>query len=901
LQLNLRTVAANELVLQKIRWSDDQEEEAVLQQSLNLVFTFVFDRDQVTAADRYVLLGDLLDYILDVIVSRHPDRRGLLLVDLLLSANSGLDYSGGFNRKFANALVDAALDTLAAHPDLISRKAALGEIVAGIAAALDASSFQQADLLIELVRLSLENTALNAHLIVASTEDEPNYILVIFIRELLMALSHKEEDDQVWQPELTPQEALAIVDQMVDKIILHPEWIVRGPDGQIIFRDVLQAVRNAMRELPAGTKMTPDLLESFIALAMHAAVTSQAVLDEIPWGDDTEKKSILERALALVGTFIFSEMQVGGAERLGRFADFVEYVLDVILIYHPDRKGLLLTQLILFGEQDIDYSLGIDETLLTDLVESALRVMEQHPDLVSNDLALQNIVSGIAGALEAGDFRQKGVLPDLVRLVLETTALNAQLVIEGEAGSLEFLVAAALQDLITPLVRKGTEGEWQPQLSGDDLFLLAEELFEELEANPHWIIPTSTTEPTVWQQVAPAVLNALTLLPPTTRLAVTDLEDLFIESLQATANGPLLVNLIQWGDATEEKPILQCMLEILVRHVYPADAGSSAQQLERFLEILDFALEEIIHPYPDKRGLLLIHLIFSYYEANLAESFATGKALEVASNGRDLLNAYPILVEQEGIFQKILRDTKRAMRAAKTTVDHLWLDFVQLVLHHGAGHLDRLMRLRLNGPRIILATALEQTLRVVTQPAGRGRWRPSTTDEQLLHVVDMIFQRVVERPNWVNGDMLIRKTLEALYVSFDDLKREQALPFESITFLINSSLEAVSIRRQLILPTEGSEIESDQTVLARAICGVFTALFATHDDTPGSWALSETASLHLLIDAVLQRLAEGPAEQAFVDLLLQIIDGAIIQINNNSAFTLEDLLSDINQAEPATT
>ncbi|MEL7422474.1 MAG: hypothetical protein AAFN81_05760 [Bacteroidota bacterium] len=48
-------------------------------------------------------------------------------------------------------------------------------------------------------------------------------------------------------------------------------------------------------------------------------------------------------------------------------------------------------------------------------------------------------------------------------------------------------------------------------------------------------------------------------------------------------------------------------------------------------------------------------------------------------------------------------------------------------------------------------------------------------------------------------------------------------------------------------------------------------------------------------------MAEGPAEQAFVDLLLQIIDGAIIQINNNSAFTLEDLLSDINQAEPATT
>ncbi len=901
LQLNLRTVAANELVLEKIKWSNDQEEEVVLQQALSLVFAFVFHKDRTTAGDRYELLAELLDYVMDVIVSRHPNKRGLVLIDLILSPDNGIDYSGGFNREWANALLDAALDTLAAHPELISRKEALGEIIAGIASALNASSFKDSDILIELVRLSLENTALNAHLVVGAEADQSEYLLVIFIRELLLAISEKEDPDATWQPDLTPAEALAIIDRMVEELIQHPEWIVRGPDGQVIFRDVLSALRSALKNLPAGQAISPELLEYLIILCLHAAVTSQAVLNKIPWGSDAEKRTILEHALSLVCNFVFKELRISGGERLERFAELVEYVLEVILIYHPDEKGLLLVQLILFGEDDLDYSLGFDDELLTDVIESALRVFEQHPDLVSQQTAVQTIVSDMAGSLDASDFRQKGVLPDLVRLALDTTALNAQLVVDAETDSPRFLVVIAIQDLLGHLTTTDADSKWRPQLSGDDLFLLTESLLDEVIENPHWVVPTSKTQPTVWQQVLTAVLDALALLPEGTRLSPSTLENLIMLSLQTAATSPQVLEKIKWASDEEEKAIINRVYALLISHVYPPNSETGPERVERFLELLDFVLEVIIGQYPDKRALLLVQLLFFDSEVDLSRGFHEELAEELVEAGLGILDAHPELVTQEEIFQKILRDTSRALRASKVPIEHLWPEFIRLVLFYGAGHLDRLMKLSPNSPRILLAVALEQTLRAITQPPSRGRWRPKLTGEQILEIVEVVLATVIDRPEWINSDKLIQTTLEAIFISLGELKRGQSLPFETISFLVSAGLEAVGTRQHLVLTVVEPDGGKKQVVLEYTLSGLFIELYDENGGTAGAWTLTEMETLHTLVTAMLLRLAAGPADQQIADLMLDKIRQALQQINNNLSFALEDLIAEIDEVEPIST
>lgn len=892
LELNLRTVAANELVLQHIHWSSNEQEKMVLQQAITLVFSFVFEQENTTPGDRYQLLAELLDYALDVIVSRYPDQRGILLLDLVLSANSSIDYSGGFDRELANDLQDAALLTLAAHPDLISKKAALGQIVAGIAASLDASSFQRPHILLELVRLALSNAALNTQLLIPANQHEPGYLLVIFIRELLLSISNKE--GALWQPQLTPVEALAIIDAMMEALIEHPEWIIKDTTGQILFQDVFIAVRNALRNLPEDVHLSPELLQYLFALAMHTAATSQAVLDKIPWGSDAEKRSILERALALVSTFVFHELQVSGGERLQRFAELVEYVMEVILIYHPDKKGLLLIDLILFSENDIDYSIGFDDALLTDIIEASLRVFEQHPGLISQERAIQSIISDLAGSLSHGHFRQKGVLPDLLRLTLEATALNAQLLIGGTADSPRFLISMALQSLLQHLSRTDEEGQWSPKLTGDDIFLLAESLLDEVVEHPHWIIPSDQFDDSIWNQVLAASLDALAQLPANMRISPATLENLIILSLQTAAASPQILHKIQWGSDEDEKAILNRILDLLIPYVFPAaDPSTSARRVERFLELLDFVLEVIINKYPDKRALLLVELLFFESEVDLSQGFDTEMAHELIYAGIGILDAHPELVTEEEVFQKILRDTAQALRAAKTEIDHLWPEFIRLVLHHGAGHLERLMRISPYSPRILLVVAFEQVLRVATQPPPRGHWRPNLTDKQLLEVVEIVLAKVIERPEWINREKQIQTTLEAIFIAIGELKSDQSLPYETISFLVSKAMEAVSIRQHLILTVVRPDGEEEQLILLYTLSGIFLELYNKSDDTPGSWTLTETETLHNLLSAVLMRLAAGPADQLIADQLLNKIRQAVRQINDNLNFALDDLLSEI--------
>lgn len=892
IQLNLRTVAANQKVLDKIKWADDTTEQAILQQALSLVFAYVFHKDTSTPGDRYVLLADLLDYVMDAIITKHPNATGLQLLDLILFESDGIDYAGGFNKKLANAMLDAALDVLATHPELISKKGALGEIVAGMAAALNASSFKESDILAELVRLALENTALNAALVVEAESHEQGYLLVIFIREVLLALSHQEGDS--WQPNITPTEALSIVDTLVQALIEHPEWIVEGPDGQIIFKDVLQAVRNALKDLPPGVKISSQHIEYLLALALQTAATSEAVLDKIPWGTDTEKRTVIERALSIIGAYVFREMRSTAGDQLERFAALIEYVMERILIHHPHKKGLVLLQLILFGADDIDYSDGFNQELADDLINNALSVMQQHPDLVSGEEALQNIVSELAASLNATKLREPGILPSLVSMTLELSAQNAALIVGTQTGEAKFLIALALQDILRHLATTNADGQWRPSLSPNDLLDLSESLLEELLQHPHWLLEEEHSS--VWQDVLSAVFNALEGLPQGTRIHPEVLEQLILISLYRAAQSPHLLDKIKWGRQEQEQAILQTALDLLVSYVYPPRSQATPYRLEIFLELLDYILEAILGKYPDKRCLLILDLLFFESEVDLTHGFQEEQAEALVAAALNILENHPELVSNELIFQKILKDTARALRAAKKPLDHLLPEFIRLILFYASGQLENLMRLSPNSPRMALVVALEQSLRIITQPPSRGKWRPKLTDEQLIEIVQVVLEKVIENPNWVGNEKLIQLTLEAIYTSLEELRRGQSIPYETVGLLIEAGLDAVGHRKQLVLNFVNQEGEQQQVVLEYALGSLFIKLYDEQDNTAAAWTLTQADTLHSLLTHYLLRLSVGPADQATIDQIQQPIDAAIEQINNNIHFILEDLLIDIEEA-----
>ena len=260
-----------------------------------------------------------------------------------------------------------------------------------------------------------------------------------------------------------------------------------------------------------------------------------------------------------------------------------------------------------------------------------------------------------------------------------------------------------------------------------------------------------------------------------------------------------------------------------------------------------------------------------------------------SSTGLGIMAAHPELIVQEEVFRKILSDTAGALRAAKTDVKHLLPEFLRLILLYSSGHLERLMRISPNSPRILVAVALEQVLRIITQPPSRGSWSPTLTDKQLLEIIELVLERVIERPEWVGSDRLIQLTLEAIYTAIGELKRDQQLPFETISFLVGAGLDAVGQRRQLVLEVVKPDGGKEQMVLQYALGEIFIELYDEQSGTSAAWTLTEAETLQTILESCLVVLATGPADQETVDELLSEIPKAAEAINNNLTFALEDL------------
>ena len=97
-----------------------------------------------------------MDYVMNVIISQHPDSKGLVLTNLFLNANAGIILESGINEDYAEQLLDATLGIISAHPDLLANDQALQNIIGGVATTFHQSGIKNSGLLSEFVRITLD-------------------------------------------------------------------------------------------------------------------------------------------------------------------------------------------------------------------------------------------------------------------------------------------------------------------------------------------------------------------------------------------------------------------------------------------------------------------------------------------------------------------------------------------------------------------------------------------------------------------------------------------------------------------------------------------------------------------------------------------------------------------------
>jgi len=484
IRASLRAAIDSPHLLERIPWGTQGRRKLILSHALELLFAFLFRSDTPPGLNRIKLLEALLAYIMEEILTQYPDERALALIELVLF-RSGIDYSQGFDRALADEMLDAALAAFANYPELASEQEALQRLIQDLARSIEAAQLREPGLLPRLTRLLLEKTGENAHLLLDLRSGQPEHLLATAAREVLSALS-AQNDAGAWRPALSAQQGLQLLELLLDESLRHPHWISDTLPERSLLQEVTDTALSSLEAQPFGRRISAEALEALVTSSLYTAAAHPKLLERIPFADDATERSILERALQLMFSFLFPTETTAGQHRLHLFSELLAYVLEGLLQRQPDEKGLIVLKLVLSENSGIDYSKGFDRDAIEALADSILFVIAQNPELISRHRILQLMFADLAIALRDSGLGRPDLLTELIRLTLDNTADHLDLLVDMEEEDPASLLVTASEQVLRAIAKPPREGRWKPRLSNEQVRSILDILQWEVINHPQW-------------------------------------------------------------------------------------------------------------------------------------------------------------------------------------------------------------------------------------------------------------------------------------------------------------------------------------------------------------------------------------------------------------------------------
>ncbi len=560
IQVNLRTVATSKLVLKKVKWGSNQEETTILNKSMDLVFAFIFKDQPQQVGDKTAHLFDLMDYVMDVIVSQHPNSKGLVLTQLFLNANSGIIEENGINEDYADQLLSATLEIISAHPDLLVNDDALQNIIQGVATSFQQSGIHQSGLLSEFIRITLVNVSGNLDLVFTNETGKKDHLLVVALQQILNTFTAPPTAGK-WKPKFTATEILVISEGILDEVVKNPGWISEKVNDKSLLQEVLNTTFKVLEKVPQSNRLNYDTLNEIIELNLRTVGYNKLVLVQ----DNEDKKSILNKSLDLIFDAVFA--QPSSVDKSELLVETIDYAFESIISKNPDNNGLIVLASLLQKELGIIANNGIQKDLADQFVSSVLNTIAEHPELVSKKIGIQNIVSGVTSTLAENGIKQPEIVSEFLRLVLENTSGNLDLIIDTSNQTEKNILVLALQQVLKATSRRPSNGKWKPTLTPQQLLNVTENILEEVVANPQWV------KKDFIKVVVSAVYQSLESVPSNQPLHFTTIKYLIQEAILAVnVRKQLVVSIITTGGGVQ-KLALTYSLEGLFVALYDESGG----------------------------------------------------------------------------------------------------------------------------------------------------------------------------------------------------------------------------------------------------------------------------------------------------------------------------------------
>lgn len=816
-----------------------------------------------TATTRAGQLFGTNDTVADLVAA----TGGVLLNAILAPGSEGLQLRSALTTTTLDGMIQASLDIIAAHPNVLTRQQGLQPILAGVADAIGEKSWFEPGFYPELIRLVLEQSAGNLETLWPAEEDG-EHLLVLALQQILTLLSEKHSDAP-WRSVLTQAHLLEMVYELLDDVVQNPAWITDEQNKGSVLSQCLDVTFRSLRHVEKSQRLQADTIRWLIRLNMHTVATSQQLLNHIQWEDDPERTAILEKALQLIFLYVFPNDAPPQLSRTTLLVDLTEHVLETILQDHPNKRGLVLLDLVLF-DSGIEYENGFNAALFDEIADTTLAVLVARPDLVAQHKALKGIIAGIAATLDSAQLREPGLLSSLTQLLLAHTAANAQLIVEAEDGQPRHLLVTAMQIFLGHLAETENDGQWQPTLSPELTMHLLETLLDETVRHPHWVIPEEGTADPLLHEMLSATFNAMAKIDEGDRLNGETLDLLFRLNSHLVLTSPRVLRALEWDITDEQKiTVLEYALEIVFAFVFSNTETDTAARSTLLTDLLDYLLSVLLLKYPDERGLILLDTILFRSGIDYEEGFDAQTADELVDAAAQVLAARPELVAQPVALQSMLAGIAGALDGSQLRQPGLLALLTRLILLETAENAELIFDTDEDQPRHLLVIATEQVLRAIAKPPRVGRWKPTFSEAQLVEVLRIIYDTVLANPQWVQNDPLIFLVLEAMFRALEVVPDSRKLPFHGITYLLEGCLDTAMRQRELVTTMQIRPGSHSQIKLRYSLESVFLVIYGASDNEETRWHLSQLPVLQSLWDYYFILISEPPLDKEALDAVTQ--------------------------------
>ncbi len=240
------------------------------------------------------------------------------------------------------------------------------------------------------------------------------------------------------------------------------------------------------------------------------------------------------------------------------------------------QVGATLTDLII-GEDELHLRSLLSGESLNKITTALLTAVAENPEVlkIGND-GLKSLIQELAKDLsERKDFFSDDLLPDILRLVLEKSAANLDLI--WPAGSMsprDHLLVTATSELLKALTESAAaDGSW-PKLTKGQILSIAENILDEVVDNPAWMLEHVNGQSALGTGLK-AVLTALGS-QPADRINTETLVVALKSGLMAAATHRSLLEILPGPGADAGKVALEASIDAIIATIngntVPADS-----------------------------------------------------------------------------------------------------------------------------------------------------------------------------------------------------------------------------------------------------------------------------------------------------------------------------------------